>query len=88
MSYVLKCRLKECLQTIIDLEVEIERIELETSFLKELNLLKNFVKKIDTVNLSEEEVLRIESVTEHFLREFTEHPIFEDVFTKSLRNFQ
>lgn len=62
-------RISNCLQTILELEPELERIELGKSLLAEFSVLKEFLQKIDTVVLSEEDVLRVETATSSFLDE-------------------
>jgi hypothetical protein len=62
-------RISNCLQTILDLEPELERIELGKSLLEEFAVLKDFLLKIDTVELSESDVERVEVATANFLEE-------------------
>lgn len=62
-------RISNCLQTILELESELERMELGKSLLAEFSVLKEFLQKIDTVVLSEEDVLRVETATSSFLDE-------------------
>ena len=76
MNYTLQARLKECLQTILDLQDQLEEHNTQTSFTNELSLLRDFVQKIDILTLSEEEVYRIEVVTENFLLEFAQTPLY------------
>ncbi len=65
----LQSRLKNCLQTILELEPELERLELGHVLLKEYNVLRSFVEKIDQVALQEQDVARIEHATANFLEE-------------------
>ena len=65
----LQMRLKNCLQTILDLEPDIERLELGHVLLKEYGQLKSFLRKMDLVSLQENDVLRIEKATMSFLEE-------------------
>lgn len=74
MNYTLQARLKECLQTILDFQDLLEEQHTQSSFTNELTLLREFVQKIDILTLSEEEVYRIEVVTESFLLEFAHAP--------------
>lgn len=74
MNYTLQARLKECLQTILDFQGQLEEQHTKPSFTNELTLLRDFVQKIDVLTLSEEEVYRIEVVTENFLSEFAQTP--------------
>jgi hypothetical protein len=62
-------RISNCLQTILELEPELERIELGKSLLEEFSVLKDFLQKIDTVALSEDDVERVEIATSNFLEE-------------------
>lgn len=62
-------RISNCLQTILELEPELERIELGKSLLAEFSVLKEFLQKIDSVVLSEDDVLRVETATSSFLEE-------------------
>ena len=62
-------RISNCLQTILELEPELERMELGKSLLAEFSVLKEFLQRIDTVVLSEEDVLRVETATSSFLEE-------------------
>lgn len=62
-------RITNCLQTILDLEPQLEQLEHGNSLLDEFVVLKSFLEKIDKVDLSEADVERIESATANFLRE-------------------
>ncbi len=62
-------RISNCLQTILELEPELERLELGHSLLDEFVVLKSFLEKIDRVEVSEEDVRRIEQATANFLEE-------------------
>ncbi|MBG0776474.1 MAG: hypothetical protein H0S85_08565 [Desulfovibrionaceae bacterium] len=62
-------RLRNCLATILDLEAELERIDLGHTLLREFDMLKAFIEKVDEVPLEEEDVLRIETATKRFLEE-------------------
>ncbi len=65
----LQFRLKNCLQTILELEPDIERLELGHVLLKEYSVLRSFIEKLDQVVLEEEDVCRIERATANFLEE-------------------
>ncbi|AGW14264.1 hypothetical protein [Megalodesulfovibrio gigas] len=65
----LQMRLTNCLQTILDLEPELERLELSEMLLQEYNVLKSFMDNVDSVDLEEQDVRRIEEATEGFLAE-------------------
>jgi hypothetical protein len=62
-------RISNCLQTILELEPELEKIELGKSLLEEFSVLKDFLQKIDTVSLNEDDVERVEAATCNFLEE-------------------
>jgi len=62
-------RISNCLQTILDLEPDLKRLELGDSLLGEFVVLKAFLEKIDTVDLREADVERIERATANFLEE-------------------
>ena len=62
-------RITNCLQTILDLEPQIEKLENGNSLLDEFAVLKSFLEKIDKVELSESDVERIENATSSFLKE-------------------
>ncbi|THB63105.1 MAG: hypothetical protein D6E12_17720 [Desulfovibrio sp.] len=65
----LQLRLKNCLQTILELEPDLERLELGHVLLKEYEQLKTFIEKVGTVRLEEDDVQRIEKATATFLDE-------------------
>jgi len=65
----LQSRLLNCLETIIELEQDIERLELGHVLLAEFNQLKTFMERIDQVAVEEEDVRRIEAATSNFLDE-------------------
>jgi hypothetical protein len=65
----LMCRISNCLQTILELEPELERLELGHVLLKEFGLLKSFLTKLDSIDLEEDDVVRIEHATANFLDE-------------------
>ena len=69
MTTILQSRLMNCLETIIELERELERLELGHVLLSEFAQLKDFMDKIDQVKVDEEDVRRIEAATSHFLEE-------------------
>ena len=62
-------RISNCLQTILELEPELEKIELGRSLLEEFSVLKEFLQKIDSVALNEDDVERVETATSNFLEE-------------------
>lgn len=65
-------RITNCLQTILDLEPELTKLDLGHSLLDEFVVLKSFLQKIDEVELSEDDVQRIEQATSNFLKELRE----------------
>lgn len=62
-------RITNCLQTILELESQLEKLEHGHSLLDEFAVLKSFLEKIDKVELSESDVERIEKATVNFLKE-------------------
>ncbi|GAB6176539.1 hypothetical protein JCM16814_14300 [Desulfobaculum senezii] len=66
---ILQTRLMNCLETIIELEQDLERLELGHVLLDEFSQLKAFMKRIDQVDVEEEDVRRIERATANFLEE-------------------
>ncbi len=66
---VLQARLKNCLLTIVELEPVLSRLSIHTELLKEINHLKNIISKVSQLELSQDEVVRIERATSLFLKE-------------------
>ncbi len=64
-----RLRLKNCLQTILDLEPALEKLDMGHFLLKEYEMLKSFIERLGEVDLAEEDVSRIERATENFLDE-------------------
>lgn len=62
-------RISNCLETILELEPELEKIEFGKPLLEEFGVLKDFLRRIDTVVLSDEDVDRVETATANFLEE-------------------
>lgn len=62
-------RITNCLKTILELEPELRKLDLGGSLLDEFDFLKSFLEKVEHLNLSEEEVERIERATARFLGE-------------------
>lgn len=79
--FLLQLRLKNCLQTILDLEPDLERMELGEMLMREFHLLKAFMERVADVRLHEADVDRIEQATACFLDELreplTEHQEYE-----------
>lgn len=65
----LTARVSNCLQTILELEPDLERLRLGHILLREFNVLKSFLTRLEDVRIDENDVLRIEAATENFLRE-------------------
>jgi len=68
----LHVRLKNCLQTILELEPELEQLDMGNLLLKEYHQLRLFCERIAEVPLSEQDVKRIETATACFLDELRE----------------
>lgn len=62
-------RISNCLETILELEPELEKIEFGKSLLEEFGVLKDFLQRIETVALNEDDVERVETATANFLDE-------------------
>ena len=62
-------RITNCLQTILELESQLGKLEHGNSLLDEFVVLKSFLEKIEEVDLNESDVERIEAATANFLRE-------------------
>lgn len=65
----LAARITNCLQTILELEPVLHRIDAGHILLPEFGVLKAFLNDMDTTSLDEDDVTRIESATERFLKE-------------------
>ncbi|GAU07859.1 hypothetical protein [Desulfoplanes formicivorans] len=65
----LRARVYNCLQTILDLESDLDRAGLADNLLEELNEIKGLINHTHTWDLKEADVLRIERATADFLRE-------------------
>lgn len=65
----LQLRLLNCVQTIIELEEDLAGIEVGHELLKEFQVLKSVVERIDSIEASEQDVVRVEKATEFFLEE-------------------
>lgn len=60
-------RLHSCLQTILDLEEDLESCNLAGALSNELRMLRGFMDNIKEMELAERDVARIEAATAHFL---------------------
>jgi len=65
----LRLRLKNCLQTILDLESDLARLEMGRVLLKDYSLLRAFADNTRAIALQEDEVARIEQATGSLLDE-------------------
>nr|WP_243366297.1 hypothetical protein [Fundidesulfovibrio soli] len=68
-SSTLAARIVNCLQTILELEPLLQRIDSGSMLLPEFKVLKSFLNEMDGIDLDEEDVARIENATERFLQE-------------------
>ncbi|HKK32032.1 MAG TPA: hypothetical protein VJ934_00515 [Desulfomicrobiaceae bacterium] len=66
---VFRARVRNCLQTIIELEPELEKHALGERLLDEFRQLKQTMDAIDSLELTEDDVQRIERSTSEFLEE-------------------
>ncbi len=66
---ILQARLKNCLLTIVELEPALSRLSIHSELLSEFKQLKNIISRVSQLDLSLEEVNRIESATSLFLKE-------------------
>ncbi|MDR1776872.1 MAG: hypothetical protein LBR31_03460 [Desulfovibrio sp.] len=68
-STILHMRLKNCIQTILELEPELSE-QLWAPFLNnEISVLKTYLQQADDMVLNEEDVSRLEKATANFLSE-------------------
>jgi len=65
----LQSRLRNCLQTIIELEPTLMKLDLGEPLLREFRLLRSFITRLDQLEIAEADVLRIEAATNRFLDE-------------------
>jgi hypothetical protein len=66
---LLQIRLRNCLQTILDFNESMEAKGFGFAFSGELKLLREFLGRLDSMVLSEADVLRIEDATAVFFGE-------------------
>lgn len=69
MSSHLQIRLKNCLQTILELEPDLDQLPVRGDFQADMDRLKKYLDRVEDMELGEEDVLRLESTTAHFLAE-------------------
>lgn len=65
----LHVRLKNCLQTILELETDMASLQMRSEFHAELETLKEYLNRIENIPLAEDDVLRLERATASFLDE-------------------
>ena len=65
----LQIRLKNCIQTILDLEPDRRAGIGGRHYDEELSTLKNYLQRVDRMNLAEDDVQRLENATASFLAE-------------------
>lgn len=68
-SNILHARLQNCLLTIVELEPALSRLTIHTELIGEFKQLKSILSKIPQLEVSLEEVDRIERATRIFLKE-------------------
>ncbi len=71
MSTHLQIRLQNCLQTILDLEPDMEKFAIYDTFKDEMTALKKYLNELNTLSLSEDDVTRLEKATALFLQELS-----------------
>lgn len=69
MTSHLHIRLKNCLQTILELETDMASLQMRNEFQAELETLKEYLNRIENISLAEDDVLRLERATANFLEE-------------------
>lgn len=65
---VLQIRLKNCLQTILDLQPSMHKVY-RANFAEDFSQLKAYLMRVDNMDLREEDVERLEHMTIEFLKE-------------------
>lgn len=76
---LLQVRLKNCLQTILDLQ-KILNEQSSDFFEEDFVFLKNYLARVDTMDLKEEEVLLLENCTSEFLSELGQKPSWKKLY--------
>lgn len=66
----LRFRLRNCLQTILEIKEDSAFAPYATVFAAEFHTLSSFINQMDEISLDEDTVQRIEKATERFLKEF------------------
>ena len=70
----LQIRLKNCIQTILELEPDMKAGVWGRFFDSELTSLKDYLSQVDQMDLAEEDVQRLENATATFLAELRLSP--------------
>ena len=65
----LHLRLRSCLQTILELEQDLKVLQVAEPLLAEFSVLKDIYARLESLNVQEDDVKRIEDATAHFLNE-------------------
>ncbi|GFH62880.1 MAG: conserved hypothetical protein [Candidatus Desulfovibrio kirbyi] len=65
----LQIRLKNCIQTILEFETELNSGIWRRHFNEEFSILKDYLQRIDLIELVEDDVRRLEAATDSFLSE-------------------
>ncbi|MFP4070662.1 MAG: hypothetical protein ACLFTB_01320 [Desulfovibrionales bacterium] len=65
----LQMRLLNCLETIVELEEELDAADSGLNITEELKILKSVMERIDTLEINESDVIRVEQATMSFLKE-------------------
>lgn len=76
---LLQVRLKNCIQTILDLQ-KILNEQSSDFFEEDFIFLKNCLSRIDKMDLREEEVLLLENCTSEFLSELGQKPSWDKLY--------
>ncbi|MDR2573103.1 MAG: hypothetical protein LBC94_01945 [Desulfovibrio sp.] len=67
---ILRIRLRNCIQTILELEPELNVLQLRGKYFNsEISMLKNCLHQVDKMILAEDDVQRLETATANFLAE-------------------
>lgn len=69
MDAELRMRLKNCLQTILELEPDINALHANVRFSEDMRTLRDYLARVGGLDLTEEDVLRLERATARFLKE-------------------
>lgn len=68
----LMIRVSNCLETILELETELKRFDMGKTLVNEFDVLKDFLSRMNNIEVCEEDVERIEAATANFLEELKE----------------